>query len=137
MGEIRYIIIAKQCEVAGKSLILDGCLKKSFSSVYDLGKQFFGHPSRIDGFPCNLTQFCYIVSHYKVNKGYTWVVWPDVLNVDKLLFLHNPWHNTGNLINISMTDVLSLIKMFSSFNNFQFFEGKCTGHLRIYTRPQP
>ena len=59
MGEIRYIIIAKQCEVAGKSLLLDGCLKKSFSSVYDLGKRFFGHPSRIVHFPCNLTQFCY------------------------------------------------------------------------------
>ena len=54
MGEIRY-----KCEVAGKSSILDGCLKKSFSSVYDLGKRFFGHPSRIDDFPCNLTQFCY------------------------------------------------------------------------------
>ena len=25
MGEIRYIIIAKQCEVAGTSSILDGC----------------------------------------------------------------------------------------------------------------
>ena len=60
MGKIRYIIIAKQCEVTGKSLILDGCLKKSFSSVYDLGKRFFGHPSRIDDFLCNLTQFCYI-----------------------------------------------------------------------------
>ena len=61
MGEIRYIIIAKQCEVAGTSSILDGCLKKSFSSVYDLGKRFFGHPSRIDDVPCNLTQFCYSV----------------------------------------------------------------------------
>ena len=50
MGEkIRYIIIAKQCEVAGTSSILDGCLKKSF----------FGHPSRINDVPCNLTQFCY------------------------------------------------------------------------------
>ena len=61
MVEIRYIIIAKQCEVAGKSLILDVCLKKSFTSVYDLGKRFLGHPSRIDDFPCNLTQFCYIM----------------------------------------------------------------------------
>ena len=26
---------------------------------YDLGKRFFGHPSRINDFPCNLTQFCY------------------------------------------------------------------------------
>ena len=60
MGEIRYIIIAKQCGVAGKSLILDGCLKKSVSSVYDLGKLFFGHPSRINDFPCNLIQFCFI-----------------------------------------------------------------------------
>ena len=60
MGEIRYIIKAKQCKVAGKLSILDGCLKKSFSSVYDLGKQFFGNPSGIDDFPCNLTQFCYI-----------------------------------------------------------------------------
>ena len=59
MGEIRYIIIAKQGEVAEKSSIRDGRLKKSFSSVYDLGKRFFGHPSRIDDFPCNLTQFCY------------------------------------------------------------------------------
>ena len=57
-SEIRYIIIAKQCEVTGKLLILDGCLKTildgclkiSFSSVYDLGKLFFGHPSRIDDF---------------------------------------------------------------------------------------
>ena len=53
MGEIRYIIIAKQCEVGGKSLILKGCLKKSFSSVYDFGKQYFGHPSRINDFLCN------------------------------------------------------------------------------------
>ena len=59
MGEIRYIIIAKQCEVAGKSLILDGCLKKLFSEVYDPGKRFFGHPPSIDDFHCNLTQFCY------------------------------------------------------------------------------
>ena len=66
MGEIRYIIIAKQCEVAGKSLILDGCLKKSFSLVYDLGKRFFGHRSRIDDFPCNLTQFCYSSTSCKV-----------------------------------------------------------------------
>ena len=28
MCEIRYIIIAKQCEVAGTSSILDGCIKK-------------------------------------------------------------------------------------------------------------
>ena len=28
MGEIRYIIIAKQCEVAGTSSILDGLSKK-------------------------------------------------------------------------------------------------------------
>ena len=67
MGEIRYIIIAKQCEVAGKSLILDGCLKKSFSSVYDLRKRFFGHPSRIVDFPCNLTQFCYM---HEPNKAF-------------------------------------------------------------------
>ena len=65
MGEkIRYIIIAKQCEVTGTSSILDGCLKKSFSSVCDLGKRFFGHPSRINDVPCNLKQFCY-------NVGYT------------------------------------------------------------------
>ena len=32
MGEIRYIIIAKQCEVAGKLLILDGCLKQIFGA---------------------------------------------------------------------------------------------------------
>ena len=63
MGEIRYIIIAKQCEVAGTSSILDGCLKKSFSLVYDLGKRFVGHPSCIDDVPCNLTQFCYNVVH--------------------------------------------------------------------------
>ena len=31
MGEIRYIIIAKQWEVAGKLLILNGCLKNPFS----------------------------------------------------------------------------------------------------------
>ena len=30
MGEIRYIIIAKQCEVAGKSSVLDGCPKNPF-----------------------------------------------------------------------------------------------------------
>ena len=53
MCEMRFIIIAKQCEVARKSSILNGCLKKI------LRKRFFGHPSRIDGFPCNLTQFCY------------------------------------------------------------------------------
>ena len=41
MDEIRYIIIAKQCEVAGTSSILDGRLKKSFSEVVDRGKQFF------------------------------------------------------------------------------------------------
>ena len=58
MGEIRYVIIAKQCEVDEKSSILDGCLKKSF-----------GHPSRINDFPCNLTQFCYTdVGLYK--EGY-------------------------------------------------------------------
>ena len=61
MGEIRYIIIAKQCEVAGTSSILDGCLKKSFSWVYDIGKRFFRHPSCINDVPCNLTQFCYII----------------------------------------------------------------------------
>ena len=70
MGEIRYIIIAKQCEVAGKSSILDGCLKKSFTSVYDLRKRLFGHPSRIDDFPCNLTQFCYIYTHIYI---YTYI----------------------------------------------------------------
>ena len=50
MGEIRYIIIAKQCEVAGTSSILDGLSQKTI----------FGHPSHIDDVPCNLTQFCYI-----------------------------------------------------------------------------
>ena len=35
MGEIRYIIIAKQSAV--------------------------GHPSRTDDVPCNLTQFCYMI----------------------------------------------------------------------------
>ena len=40
MGEIRYLIIAKQCEVAGKLSILDECLEKSFSLVYDHGKPF-------------------------------------------------------------------------------------------------
>ena len=34
---LRFIILAKQCEVAGKSLILDRCLKKSVSLVYNLG----------------------------------------------------------------------------------------------------
>ena len=68
MDEIRYIIIAKQCEVAGKLLILDGCHKKSFTSVYDLGKRFLGHPSRISDFPCNLTQFC---NRYKVKIYYS------------------------------------------------------------------
>ena len=52
------MIIAKQGEVAEKRLNSMGVSKKSFSSVYDLRKQFFGHPSRIDDFPCNLTQFC-------------------------------------------------------------------------------
>ena len=66
MGEIRYIIIAKQCEVAGKSLILDGCLKKGF----------FGHPSRIDDFPCNLTQFCYSAWSLYFRLG---LVWEEVL----------------------------------------------------------
>ena len=68
MGKIRYIIIAKQCEVAGTSSILDGCLEKSFTSVCDLGKRFFGHPSHIDDVPCNLTQFCYITQLFL--KGY-------------------------------------------------------------------
>ena len=40
--------------------MLDGCPKKSFSSVYDLEKIFFGHPSGIDNVPIKLTQFCYI-----------------------------------------------------------------------------
>ena len=68
MGEKRYIIITKQCEVAGKLSILDGCLKKSYSSVYDLGKRFLGHPSCIDDFPCNLTQFCYTIKLDKTNR---------------------------------------------------------------------
>ena len=34
MGEIRYIIIAKQREVAGTSSILDGCLKKNVVDTY-------------------------------------------------------------------------------------------------------
>ena len=51
------MIIAKQCEVAEKSSILDGGLKKSFSLVYYLGKRFFGHQSCIYDVPCNLTQF--------------------------------------------------------------------------------
>ena len=44
----------------GTSSILNGCPKKSFSSVYDLRKQFLGHPSHIDNFPIKLTQFCYM-----------------------------------------------------------------------------
>ena len=43
----------------GTSSILDGCPKKSFSSVHDLRKLFFGHRSRIDDVPIKLTQFCY------------------------------------------------------------------------------
>ena len=43
----------------GTSSILDGCPKKSFSLVYDLGKRFFGRPSRINDAPIKLTQFCY------------------------------------------------------------------------------
>ena len=43
----------------GTSSLLDRCPKKSFSSVYDLGKQFFGHPSHIDDVPIKLTQYCY------------------------------------------------------------------------------
>ena len=35
-----------------------GVLKNDFP-VYNLGKQFFGHPSRIDDVPIKLTQFCY------------------------------------------------------------------------------
>ena len=54
MGEIRYIIIAKQCEVAGKSLILDGCLKKN---------PFPWSTTLENDFPCNLTQFCYRESY--------------------------------------------------------------------------
>ena len=34
MGEIRYIIIAKICEVAGTLSILDGCLKKNVVDAY-------------------------------------------------------------------------------------------------------
>ena len=44
----------------GTSSILDRCPKKSFSSVYDLGKLFFGHPSCIDDVTIKLTQFCYM-----------------------------------------------------------------------------
>ena len=73
MGEIRYIIIAKQCEVVRKSSILDGCLKKSFSLVYDLGKRFIGHPSRIDDFPCNLPQFCYTHLSVLISCSEAWV----------------------------------------------------------------
>ena len=45
----------------GTSSILDGWPNESFSLVYDLGKLFFGHPSRIDDVPIKLTQFCYII----------------------------------------------------------------------------
>ena len=55
----------------GTSSILDDCPKKSFSSAYDLGKRFFGHPSRIDNIPIKLTQFCHIMC--PVCKGYQYV----------------------------------------------------------------
>ena len=41
----------------GKSSILDGCPKKSFSLVYNIGKGFFGHPSHIDNVSIKLTSF--------------------------------------------------------------------------------
>ena len=59
MGEIRCIIIAKQCVVAGKLSILDGCLKKSFSLVSRPQKTIYWTPISYRNFPCNLTQFCY------------------------------------------------------------------------------
>ena len=62
----------------GTSSILDGCPKKSFSSVYNIGKIFCGHPSHIDDGPIKLTQFCYnpltpneaerIACEYHLNK---------------------------------------------------------------------
>ena len=39
MDEIRHIIIAKQCEIAGKCLILDGCLNNPFP--WSTWSQFF------------------------------------------------------------------------------------------------
>ena len=47
---------------------------------YSMGvpkKSFFGHPSRIDDFPCNLTQFCYITGfcgggHHKSQTAATY-----------------------------------------------------------------
>ena len=46
-----------------------GCLKKSFSLVYDLGKQIFGHPSHIDDVPCNLCKFCYSIEEPYIRHG--------------------------------------------------------------------
>ena len=39
------------------------------SLVYDLGKQFFGHPSRIHDVPIKLMQFCYITTTITSGTG--------------------------------------------------------------------
>ena len=44
----------------GTLSILNNVQKESFSLIYDLGKQYFGHTSLIDDVPIKLTQFCYI-----------------------------------------------------------------------------
>ena len=49
MGEIRYIIIANGVRLPENCRNSMGVSKK----------RFFAHPSLIDDFPCNLTQFCY------------------------------------------------------------------------------
>ena len=67
MSAIRYIIIAKQCEVAGKSSILDGLRnpiknpQKPFPQYTTSENDLFRHSLHSDDFPCNLTQFCYII----------------------------------------------------------------------------
>ena len=53
MGEIRYMIIAKQCEVAGKSLILDGCHKKTIFIDTHLVSQFSLQPNTFLLYSCH------------------------------------------------------------------------------------
>ena len=66
MGEIRYIIIAKQFEVARKSCI--------------------------DDFPCNLTQFCYIILYFVV-IAFTSSCYPHTANLSTKV---TPDSLTGN-----------------------------------------
>ena len=59
---INLVIITKLYELDGNIV---NTPEKSFSSVYNLRKHLFGHPSGIDKIPIKLTQFCYSVLQAK------------------------------------------------------------------------